>query len=175
MCTAIHDHNYFGRTLDLEISYGEKIAIVPRGYEFNISGETTKNPHAIIGVANLADGYPLFYDAINERGLGVAALNFPGNAAYFEPIAGKHNVNSYELIPWLLATCDSVNSAVSLLGDTVITNVAFSNKLKPTPLHWIIADRTGAITVEQTVSGLNIYDNPLLPFTHCFSLYLCFI
>lgn len=37
MCTSIcynpNDH-YFGRNLDYEIAYGQKVVIVPRNYEF---------------------------------------------------------------------------------------------------------------------------------------------
>ena len=35
MCTAIFDDELFGRTLDLECSYGENVVITPRGYKFN--------------------------------------------------------------------------------------------------------------------------------------------
>ena len=43
--------------------------------------------YAIIGMAHVADGYPMFYDAVNEKGLAMAGLNFVGNAVYREPIA----------------------------------------------------------------------------------------
>ena len=35
-------------------------------------------------MAFVAGGYPLYYDAVNEKGLGMAGLNFVGNAAYEE-------------------------------------------------------------------------------------------
>lgn len=159
MCTAISDGHLFGRTLDLEYSYNEKIVILPRNYGFTISGQNIRYHPAMIGVAHIANGYPLYYDAINEHGLGVAGLNFPGNAVYTEPKPDKHNVPSFELIPWLLSKCDSTDSAEKLLCDTVITNTSFSPDLPPTPLHWIIADKNRAITVEQTKDGLNIFDN----------------
>lgn len=34
----------------------------------------------IIGMAHVAENYPLYYDAVNEAGLGMAGLNFVGNA-----------------------------------------------------------------------------------------------
>ena len=40
--------------------------------------------YAMIGMAHVADGYPLYYDAVNEAGLGMAGLNFVGNAQYAE-------------------------------------------------------------------------------------------
>ena len=41
-----------------------------------------ENHYAIIGMAHVAGNYPLYYDAINEKGLGIAGLNFVGNATY---------------------------------------------------------------------------------------------
>ena len=35
MCTAIFDDGLFGRTLDLEFSYGENVVITPNEYKFN--------------------------------------------------------------------------------------------------------------------------------------------
>ena len=45
----------------------------------------TESHYAIIGMAHVADDYPLYYDAVNEKGLGMAGLNFVGNAVYAEP------------------------------------------------------------------------------------------
>ena len=86
MCTAISfktkDH-YFGRNLDLEYSYNETVTITPRNYAFVFRKMgNIKNHFAMIGMAYVADGYPLYYDATNEKGLSVAALNFPQNADY---------------------------------------------------------------------------------------------
>ncbi len=35
-------------------------------------------------MAHVVGDYPLYYDAINEKGLGMAGLNFVGNAVYQE-------------------------------------------------------------------------------------------
>lgn len=43
-------------------------------------GPEMKRHYAILGMAHVAEGYPLYYDAINEKGLGMAGLNFVGNA-----------------------------------------------------------------------------------------------
>ena len=40
MCTAITfktENNYFGRTLDYEISYGERIVITPRDFKLEFT------------------------------------------------------------------------------------------------------------------------------------------
>ena len=84
MCTAATYKTkdfYFGRTLDYECSYGEQIVITPRNYAFNFRhvGDM-KNHYAIIGMAHVAEDYPLYYDAMNEKGVAMAGLNFVGNA-----------------------------------------------------------------------------------------------
>ena len=38
----------------------------------------------MIGMAYVAEDYPLYYDAVNEKGVGMAGLNFVGNAVYQE-------------------------------------------------------------------------------------------
>lgn len=43
----------------------------------------------MIGMAHVADGYPLYYDAVNEKGVGMAGLNFVGNAVYQKVEEGR--------------------------------------------------------------------------------------
>ena len=100
MCTAVTYKTkdfYFGRTLDYEFSYGEQIAVTPRNYPFHFRhmGDVA-NHYAIIGMAHVAADYPLYYDAVNEKGVGMAGLNFVGNAYFPEVTEGKENVASYE-------------------------------------------------------------------------------
>ena len=89
MCTAITYQTkqlYFGRTLDYECSYGEQVTITPRNYPFDFHHAGPVHTHyAIIGMAHVAGGYPLYYDAVNETGLCMAGLNFVGNAVYAQP------------------------------------------------------------------------------------------
>ena len=40
-------------------------------------------------MAYVIEDYPLYYDAINEKGLGIAGLNFVGNADYKDETDGK--------------------------------------------------------------------------------------
>ena len=86
MCTAISYkgiNHYFGRNLDLEYNYCESVTVTPRNYTFNFTHENSNDNHyAMIGMATISHNYPLYYEATNEAGLSVAALNFPGNAVY---------------------------------------------------------------------------------------------
>ena len=69
MCTAISvtaKNHYFGRNLDYEHSFGEKVVITPRNYALSFTdGEKLENHPAIIGMALVTDGYPLYFDAVN--------------------------------------------------------------------------------------------------------------
>lgn len=165
MCTAATyctKDFYFGRTLDYEFSYGEEVTITPRNYPFHFRHMGTVDKHyAMIGMAHVAGDYPLYYEAVNEKGLGMAGLNFVGNAVYRSVEPDRENVAQFELISWVLGQCASVVEARGLLEKMNLTDTPFSEKLPVAQLHWIVADRDGAITVESVRDGLKIYDNPV--------------
>lgn len=165
MCTAATYKTsdfYFGRTLDYDFSYGEEITITPRNFPFDFRHMGSIKEHfAMVGMAHIAEGYPLYYDAVNEKGLAMAGLNFVGNACYNSICCKKDNVSQFEFIQWILCQCSSVCDAKKLLSCINIVNTPFSNKLPLAKLHWIIADRNSAITVESVADGLKIYENPV--------------
>lgn len=165
MCTAVTYKSkdaYFGRTLDYEYSYKEEVTITPRNYPFYLKDQETLNKHyAIIGMAYISENYPLYYDAINEKGLGMAGLNFVGNAYYNEPKKDKDNIAQFEFIPWILGKCKSVKEARKLIEKINITNIPFNDNLPLAALHWIISDSVETITVEAVKEGIKIYDNPV--------------
>lgn len=165
MCTAATYKTkdfYFGRTLDYDFSYGEEVTVTPRNYPFHFyRGGILKSHYALIGMAHVAEGCPLYYEAVNEKGLAMAGLNFPGNADYKDEDPEKENVATYEFIPWILSRCAGLEEAKELLERVNLTKAAFRQDLPPAQLHWIIADRTGAVTVESVREGIHIYDNPV--------------
>lgn len=165
MCTAANytakDH-YFGRNLDLEFSYNETVTVTPRNFTFAFrKAPELKTHHAIIGVATVADGYPLYYDASNEKGLSMAGLNFPDNADYKPELQGKTNITPFEFIPWILGQFESIEEVKNALRDMNLVNIPFSKEFPLSPLHWIISDRNESITVESVKDGLKVYDNPV--------------
>ncbi len=159
MCTTIAmncDSLYFGRNMDLEYHFGERVVIVPRNYPLRKSvGGELRSHHAFIGMAAVAEGYPLLADGMNEHGLCAAALNFPQYAEY--PDGG--GLSPYELTAAVLAKCSSVAEARELIASTGLNSVPFSQSIPLTTLHWHIADKQGSIVVESTAEGLQIYDN----------------
>ncbi|EOE09518.1 choloylglycine hydrolase [Enterococcus faecalis EnGen0080] len=165
MCTAItyvsKDH-YFGRNFDYEISYNEVVTITPRNYKFSFREVGNLDHHfAIIGIAAGIADYPLYYDAINEKGLGMAGLNFSGYADYKKIEEGKENVSPFEFIPWVLGQCSTVDEAKKLLKNLNLVNINFSDELPLSPLHWLLADKEQSIVVECTKEGLRVFDNPV--------------
>lgn len=165
MCTAATYKTkdfYFGRTLDYEFSYGEEVTVTPRNFPFRFlrMGEM-KQHYAIIGMAHVAEDYPLYYDAVNEKGLGVAGLNFVGNADYKSFVPGKDNLAQFELIPWLLGQCATVREAVVRIENLNLENLLFRPDMPVAQLHWLIADRNEAITVEAVEDGVHVYQNPV--------------
>ena len=163
MCTAATyrtDDFYMGRTLDYEFSYGEEITVMPRNFPLSFRhGGGTDRHYAIIGMAHVADGYPMYYDAVNEKGLGMAGLNFAASARYSEPEDGKQNVAQFEFIPWVLSQFASLGQARSAIEKINLVGTTYDSRYPASKMHWIIADKSGAITVEPTEGGLKIYDN----------------
>ena len=135
MCTAATYQTrdfYMGRTLDYEFSYGDQITVTPRNYPFSFLHMPSLSHHyAMIGMACVMDDYPLYYEAFNEKGLGIAGLNFVGNAVYFDPKPEKDNIAQFELIPWLLGQCATLCEARELLGRINLLNEPFKN---PSPV-----------------------------------------
>ncbi len=163
MCTAISwlakDH-YFGRNLDLDRSYGEAVCVMPRHFTLEFRRMGVQETHyAMIGMATVVDGIPLFYEAANEHGLAMAGLNFPGNAYYGPFQAGKDNVAPFEFIPWILGQCQTVAEAQTVLARMNLADIAFNDFLPPSPLHWMIADRHQSIVVECMRDGMHIHQN----------------
>lgn len=164
MCTALNFYSkthYFGRNLDWEHSYGERVIITPRNFPIYFREETPMlNHYAIIGMGVVSDNYPLYFDAANEVGLCVAGLNFPDNAVYNIPMEGMYNVAPFELILWVLSQCKTADEAKLLLSKANIIDIRFNREYGLTPMHWIISDSEKSVVAEPTYNGLMLYDNP---------------
>lgn len=165
MCTAISyqtkDH-YFGRNLDLEHTFRESVTVTPRQYPFRFRKAGSAEHHfAMIGMASVVDGYPLYYDATNEHGLSMAGLNFPGNAVYYPEKNGMDNIAPFELTPWILGQCKTVVDAKMFLSKLNLLNIPFNKELPLSPLHFLLADKRESIVLEPMADGLKIHENPI--------------
>ena len=164
MCTCIDFRSkyfYFGRNLDLEYNFGEKVVITPRDYLFELkNGSKLKTKYAIMGMATVVNNYPLYADAVNEKGLCIAGLYFPGNAVYNKEIEQNINIASFELIPWVLGNFSKISELKKELNNLNIIDAKFNENLPAAQLHWMISDEDESIVLEQVEDGLKIYDNP---------------
>ncbi len=165
MCTAIGidlGDFYFGRTLDVDRDYGGEVVLTPKNFDYKFRFSPNVSPKFdILGMAAIKNGYPLYFDAINKKGLCMAGLRFLEFYCEKHTDKHKHNVAPFELIPFILSTCASVSEAESLLKNTHLVREDFSSELPTSPLHWIIADKSGAITVEPTREGFFVHKNPV--------------
>ena len=84
MCTAIGwqgKHFMFGRNLDLEYGFRERVTQVARGSLLRFAAmPPARTAYAMLGMAAEEGGFPLFAEAVNECGLCAAGLYFPHSA-----------------------------------------------------------------------------------------------
>lgn len=165
MCTAITYRTrdrYFGRTLDFERSYGEQVVVCPRRVPLNFMQMPALTTHyAMLGMATVAKGYPLYFDAVNENGLAMAGLMFAGYAHYRPFAAGQKNAAPFEMIPWVLGQCADLRDVEVLLEHLNITDLSFDPDLPSSPLHWLVADREHSMVIEAVAEGIKLYQNPV--------------
>ena len=169
MCTSLalptaDGRHVFGRTLDLDEHFGERVILTPRRFSFSFADCYPMSRHyALLGMAAVADGYPLYADAMNEKGLCMAGLRFAESAAYSpRPQTGRLNLAPWELIPYLLGTCATVDEVREALTDICVVNQPFSETVGTAPLHWHIVDADpthGGLILEVTDEGMNIYED----------------
>lgn len=167
MCTALtffkQNRMYFGRNLDLEYSFNEKVVVTPRCYRFNFkNGLIFKNKYAMIGMASVINNYPLYAEAINEKGLCLAGLNFPNNAKYYHSDnLTKNMIAPYELFPFILGQCQNLDEVKKIIKDLTIVDISFSKEIPNTTLHWMISDQNDKSIVIECIQGvMQINENP---------------
>ncbi len=165
MCTSIAWKNgnfYFGRNLDLEVNFGQRVVIMPRRHRLVFQREKAMEQHyAMMGMATVMDGGALYAEAMNEKGLCMAGLNFPGNACYDDAeIPGRAHVASYELIWWVLGQCATAAEARALLQKTQVMSWPFAGDVPASPLHWHVADARESLAVEYMADGMHVHENP---------------
>ena len=165
MCTAISYKNgshYFGRNLDLYYSYNEAVTVTPRNYPLIFRKMPSVHRHfAMIGMATVVGGYPLYYEATNEAGLSVAGLEFRGNAVYLPYREECDNITPFEFIPWILCQCGTVSEAKEVLSKVNLLDESFSEEFPLSPLHFMISDRYSSVVAEPMADGIKIYDDPV--------------
>lgn len=165
MCTSVSMNNSsfcFGRNMDIEFTLESSVVLTPRAYplRFRMAGELDEH-YAYIGAAVLSDGTPLYCDAMNEKGLCAAALSFPECVYLRTHAENKAEIAPFELISWVLSQCADIPQVMSLLSNTVLCDIPFSEAMPNTPLHWHFADRSSALVLECTAEGMKLHHDPV--------------
>ena len=169
-CIAMHGERFlFGRNMDIDRPFGERVVVRPRGFVQAYKRAPVKETgrYAMIGMAAVSEGVPLYAEACNEKGVCAAALNFPDNAHYFsQGKEGETELAPYELIPWILERCETAVQAMLLLKKVCLVAVPFNDRFPLAPLHWMIADKKHCFVAEPLRGGLRLYENPVRVLTN---------
>src|SRR5271156_4230370 len=159
----------YARTMEWGASdLKSEMMLVPRAIAFSSAlgdgktGAAWKNQYGFVGVN--AAGLAYATDGMNEAGLTVGALFFPGFAKYQEVKADElaTTVGNVDLVNYILSnfkTVDEVRQALPKIR--VVRNADIEKEFgTPLPLHHIVSDATGASIVIEYMDGqLSVTDN----------------
>ncbi|WP_457743259.1 linear amide C-N hydrolase [Sulfurimonas sp.] len=161
----------YGRTMEWgAFDLHSELVLVPRGISFHSElgngkdGMKWKNKYGF--VAMNAVKKPFITDGMNETGLTLGVLYFPGFAKYqsFKEAQKAHTLNNVDLSSYILGEFKNVKQIKSaLIKLRVVYNKDIDKAFgAPAPLHIVVVDNTGASIIIEYVKGkLHIYDNKL--------------
>jgi choloylglycine hydrolase len=157
---------FYARTMEGDTTYGASISIVPAGTEYagtlpdgKQEGLKWTSKYGFTGMNNAT--LPVITDGINEKGLVVGMLMFPGYAGYqeFKKENAQKTIAQFEFATWALsnfATADEVKAAVGGI------RVCESGKVGKLELHYTVHDASGkSIVFEYSRGKLHVFKNPL--------------
>jgi choloylglycine hydrolase len=159
----------YARTMEWGASdLKSEMMLAPRATAFSSAlgdgktGAAWKNPYGFVGVN--AGGLAYATDGMNEAGLTVGALFFPGFAKYQEVKADEltTTVSNVDLVNYILGnfkTVEEVRQAMPKIR--VVRNAEIEKEFgTPLPLHHVVSDATGAsIVIKYVEFQLNVTDN----------------
>ncbi len=158
---------FYARTLEGQ-SYDSTIAVIPKGIEYigtlpdgKQNGMRWKTKYGIIGMDVM--GLPMLIDGMNEKGLVVGNLMFPGFAEYqpFDPKMASNTIANWEVVTWILSNFATVDEVKDGIKKIRVCDVSVGT-MGQQPLHFVVHDRTGnCIGIEYVKGQLKVYDNPL--------------
>lgn len=162
----------YARTMEYAQDLQSSVGVVPKGTAFvgtlpdgSAKGLAYTTKYGFVGMS--AFGKPLFADGINEKGLVVGGLLFPGYAGYqtFEPAKAAQTLAQYEVVGWLLgnfATVKDVRQGLDSVRVCQGPGTVDGVEIGSLPTHFTVHDATGASIVIEYMDGkYTVYDNPL--------------
>ena len=100
----------------------------------------------------------IFSEGMNEKGVSIAAL-WLNDGVYPKPVSDTVNLSNADVVEWILGQFDSAKAAVDALEGVHVSQHMTSLGI-PLPLHWSVADKTGASYVVEYIDGkLIVTDN----------------
>ena len=156
-----------GRSMEWGIPENSQVMIVPRGMRLETlkdDGTTLRSWTGKYGFVGMnAYGIDIATDGLNEAGLSVGVLNFPGFAGYhkLDEANASQAVSNLHFVNWLLSNYATVEEVKAALKDVVVYNLLMQN-VGSMQVHWVIYDAKGGSIVVEPIDGkLKIYDNPI--------------
>lgn len=167
MCTSLTylnsrgDH-FLARTMDFAFELHGQPMFMPRNRTVKGDAGDFTTKYGFVG-AGRTIGHELFVDGVNEYGVGVAALYFPGNTQYVtDAAADKLGLAPHDFTAWALGNATSVADLRELVKHVQLVDLPVALLGVTTPLHFIISDPTGDTAVlEATAHELRLIDNPI--------------
>lgn len=170
MCTAINfvnqqGENVFGRTMDFHFIIDPQLAVFPAGCEWeNMRGQTFADCYGVAGINRHVKNLYVLFDGVNETGLAGGALYFKGYANFPAPSesCSKKEIPALDFLHYALGQCSNLKELKELLHHLLIVGIRDKVTNSVAPMHWIFTDLSGSsIVIEQTDTGMNVYDNPV--------------
>jgi choloylglycine hydrolase len=109
-------------------------------------------------------GEDIILDGMNDQGLSIGLLYFPGFAEYAKatPENADRAMAPHEFGNWVLGNFANVDEVKAGLGDVAIVPTPAPVLNQVQPLHYIVADSSGkSIVIEPVGGALKVYDDPL--------------
>ncbi len=159
---------YF-RSMEFGLPFHSQAVVIPRGTPY--TGTTPDGKPGLQWVARygvvglntyLVPG--VVADGMNEKGLVVGMLYLPGYAIFLPPDGGKthRTIGGWELPTYLLSTVATVGEARQALLEerAYVAQQIFPALKQMLPVHYYIADSTGAVLIAEYVNGkLSLHDD----------------
>ncbi len=159
----------YGRTMEWgAFDLKSDLVLVPRKLSFTSElgqgkqGMSWKNKFGFVAINAVKK--PFVTDGMNETGLTLGALYFPGFAKYQKlKIGTEHlSINNVDLSAYILGQFETVKEIKKALPKIRVIHNKEIDKVfgAPSPLHLTVTDKTGASIVIEYLDGmLEIHDN----------------
>ena len=159
----------YARTMEFAVVLESDVIMVPRGYARTGTTPQGENglkwtsKYASLGI-NTGSGMPFLVDGVNEKGLAVGLLYFPGTVGYMKYSAGEASktIAPWEVGSWILENFATVEEVKQNIGSITVPAVVVKQLDFVPPLHYVVHDASGKSVVIEYVEGkLHVHDNVL--------------